>query len=287
VPAEAPAAAPAPAPGPQAPAGAGLARQGAGLAIDDLRDTGEKGARIALTIFAVPPWIILLALAFGTFGIGLVVIGFGVLMGYIARLFILAYIKTNAVRASPTQFPRIHQAAQDASTRLGIEKPDIYVLQESVWNAFAAKLAGRRIVVLLSGAVDSILLTGDMEQVKWLVGHEIGHHAAGHFGIWNMLICMGGWMPWFLLWYRRRAELTCDNIGLYAAGLEASLKALANATVGAQLAARVNVREAIDQWNAHRGEFFVRYRTIYSAHPPHLWRMANMVRMAERLGLAG
>ena len=38
---------------------------------------------------------------------------------------------------------------------------------------------GRRVVVLYSGAIDSILLMGDMDQLMWLVGHEIGHHAIG------------------------------------------------------------------------------------------------------------
>ena len=275
-------------PPPQPPPAARVPKPGATpqLSLSDLRDSGEQASQVLLTIFAIPAWLGILVLVIASLGLWLIFIGFGVLIGLFVRMFMLAYVKTHAVETSPSQFPELDAAATEICQRLGTAKPQIYVMQDSVWNAWAAKLAGKRIVVLLSGAVDSILLTGDMQQVKWLVGHEIGHHAAGHFSVWRRLIALGGWLPMVLMWHRRRGELTCDNIGLYAAGLDASLKAVANATVGAQLAPRVNVPEAIEQWRRHRGELLVRYRTLYSTHPPHLWRMANLVETAQRLGIA-
>jgi len=256
------------------------------LTLQDLRDRGETTAGVVLALFAIPVWIVLAVLIVMSYGMWLIFIGIGVLVGLATRLFMLAHVKTHAVEVTATQFPEIDRAARLACGRLGIEKPHIYVMQSSLWNAWAAKLAGRRIVVLLSGAIDSILLKGDAKELAWVVGHEIGHHAAGHFGIWRRLVAMGGWFPAVLLWYRRRGELTCDNIGLYAAGLEASLKAMSNATVGAQLASQLNTGQAIEQWEGHRREFFVRYRTLYSSHPPNLWRIKNLVETAKRLHIA-
>ena len=56
-------------------------------------------------------------------------------------------------------------------------------------------------------------------------------------------------------------------------------------TVGAQLAATVNIEEAIAQWNRHRSEFLVRYRTIYSTPPHTLWRLDEMIKAARELGI--
>ena len=196
-------------------------------------------------------------------------------------------LSTVTVRVSGSQLPALHAVVEACATKLGITAPQVYVIQEGLWNALSMKLAGKRMVVLYSGAVDSILLKGNMGQLTWLVGHEIGHHAAGHLDFVRRLAFAGGWFIWVMLWYSRRCELTCDRIGLYCVGnLGPSLGAVANLTVGAQLAETVSVDEAIKQWQGHRKEFFVRYRTIYSTHPHHLWRMEEMKKAAAEMGIA-
>src|SRR5262249_53005316 len=201
----------------------------------------------------------------GSFGIILVLIGLGFLLRLVGELWFAAYLKTNAVRVSETQLPELFRVVQSCCSRLNMVRPDVYVMQQNIWNAFAAKIMGRRMVVLLSGAVDSILLKGDMEQLAWLVGHELAHHRAGHLDFSRKLADLGSWCIWLKLWYSRRAEITCDRMGLFCAGsLKASQLALVNATVGAQLASKVNIEEAVNQWYQHRGEFFVKYRTLYS-----------------------
>lgn len=176
------------------------------------------------------------------------------------------FIKSNAIEVGEEQLPDVYYTARICCERLGIQEPiAVYVLQENLWNAFAAKLASRRVVVLLSGALDSILLKGDMNQVTWLIGHEIGHHAAGHFDFLAKFLEIGAWLPWIYLWYSRRRELTCDRIGLYCCGsVEGALLAISNLTVGAQLATAVNVDQAIAQWHRHSHELYVTYRTLYT-----------------------
>lgn len=45
-------------------------------------------------------------------------------------------------------------------------------MQDSTFNAFATRLAGRGFVILNSGAVDTLLRKGKMDDLKFLVGHE-------------------------------------------------------------------------------------------------------------------
>lgn len=256
------------------------------LSLDQLQDPKEAKAYRLLSIAAVIGWLVLLLLVVGSAGMILVYVVLGVLLRMLGERWASAYIRSNAVRVSPAQLPDLHRTARSCCEKLGIAEPEVYVLQDGVWNAYAAKMAGRRMVVLLSGAVDSILLKGSPGQLAWLVAHEIGHIASGHLEIRKRWAHAGGWLPWLLLWYKRRGEVTCDRIGLYCAGnLRDSLLAVSNMTVGAQLADQVDLAEAIRQWEQCKDELFVKYRTLYSTHPHHLQRLAELTRSAQELGI--
>jgi Zn-dependent protease with chaperone function len=205
----------------------------------------------------------------------------------IMELMFAASLKTNAVQVSESQFPEIHAIAENFSKRIGQELPSIYIAQNSVWNAFAARLAGKRFVVLLSGAVDSILLKGSHTQLAFVVGHELGHHYAGHLDFWRSAAArLGSLCIWVRFWYSRRCEFTADRYGLACADSAAeSMRAVCNMAVGAQLAQDVDIEDAIAQWDRYRSEFFVKYRTFYSTHPPTLWRLQKIVEAASQLGI--
>lgn len=256
--------------------------------LESLRDPREKTALVWLYLASVPAWLFLILWCVISLGIPLVIIGGVWLFIAFGEMMFAAYLKTNAVRVSRTQLAEVYRAVNSCCQRLGMEAPDVYVMQQNVWNAFATKIFGQRMVVLFSGAVDSILLKGDMQQLTWLVGHELGHHWAGHLNLSQKLARVGGWFIWVNLWHSRRAELTCDRVGLFCAGsLKASQLALVNATAGAQLAGKVNLKEAASQWQIHRREFFVRYRTLYATHPHLLARLDHLNGAAAELGIAG
>ena len=254
--------------------------------LTQLRDRKEKTALIWLYVASVPMWLALILWTVVSLGIPLLFFGLFWLIHALGELWFAAHLKTNAVRVSETQLPELNRVVAACCENLILERPDVYVLQQNVWNAFATKIFRRRVVVLFSGAVDSILLKGDMRQLTWLVGHELGHHWAGHLDIGQKLAKLGGWLIWVNLWHSRRAELTCDRVGLYCSGsITASRLALMNATVGAQLADKVNVTAAAEQWREHRDEFFVKYRSLYSTHPHLLARLDHLNAAAQEFGM--
>jgi Zn-dependent protease with chaperone function len=267
-------------------ASAGPASSLGQLTLQQLRDRSESSALMLLYVCSAPIWIFLLAWTVMSYGGFLLILGFIWLARWFGECWFAAYLRTSAVRVSERQLPELHRAVQACCAKLNLPAVEVYVLQDTVWNAFAMKLRGQRTVVLLSGAVDAILLKGDDQQLMWVVGHELGHHAAGHLDWSRKLAALGGWFVWAALWHSRRAEFTCDRIGLYCAGsLRASQLALASATVGAQLASRIDLREAQAQWAAHGSEFFVKYRTLYSTHPAMLCRMEALAKAAQELGV--
>jgi Zn-dependent protease with chaperone function len=258
------------------------------VSLERLRDPEEKTTLAWLYIASVPAWLFLLFWTVWSYGALLIIIGFIMLIKAIGEMWFFAHLKTNAVRVSETQLPELFAIVQKSCHTLGMERPEVYVMQQNVWNSFATKVFKRRVIVLLSGAVDSILLKGDMQELSWLVGHELGHHWAGHLNWSQRLAKAGDWLIWLALWHSRRAELTCDRVGLYCAGsLKASQRALVNATVGAQLAGKVNLEEASNQWQQHRGEFFVKYRAFYATHPHLLARLDHLNAVAAEFGMNG
>ena len=242
--------------------------------VSELRDPGERSAGRVMWIFAVPVIIAVGFYSLVTFGILPL---FVFLFGRIGQLFVLAHFKMNGVRVSSEQFPVLNHAADNFAQRLGIQRPDVYIVQETVFNAFAARLAGTHVVVLFSGAVDSILRSGDEDDLAFILGHEFGHIAAGHLTFMHYLQALGGWFIWVGLWYRRRMEMTCDRIGLALVGdRDRAMRAMSHMMVGSELASEINYGAAFAQLREHQGEFFVKYRNIYSFYPSLLSRLEHL-----------
>lgn len=226
-----------------------------------------------MTFFSLIGWILFVILIIVCAGGLLLTVGIFALINLIGRLWAIALIKTNAVEVSENQFPGIYNIAKSFADRLGKPLLRIYIMQENIWNALAMKVAGKRYVILFSGAIDSLLFKGTITQLAWLVWHELGHHFAGHLNFWRKITeLMGVWCVWVWMWYKRRCEFTCDRYGLACANnLNESLRALCNMAVGAHLTPAVNIDQVIAQWSRHRSEFFVRYRTFYSTPRIHIF----------------
>lgn len=272
------------------------------LSIEQLRSPREKAAFIVMLIGALPAIMIflfvvfapaLLSMSFGARGGGvflsllstLPLIGILLLMVLVSELAMSAHIKTNGVRVSSTQLTEIFQTGQHCAQRLGMNMPEIYIMHGGIWNAFAACLGSRRKIVLYGTLVDSILMTGDLTQLTFVLGHEFGHHAAGHASLGRYLLELFVFASFFFfppvvlcwLWYHRHCEVSADRIGLYCAGsLQSSQTALANYMVGSQLANKVSFVEAGQQWFNARHEFFVWLRKIYSSYPEPLRRLYEL-----------
>lgn len=107
--------------------------------LSQLRDPKERTALIWLYIASVPVWIFLLIWIVTTSGGALILIGLFELLNLMGRLWFAAHIKTNAVRVSETQLPEVYRIVQTSCQNLGMEIPDVYVMQHNVWNAFATK----------------------------------------------------------------------------------------------------------------------------------------------------
>jgi len=179
-------------------------------------------------------WLIIFG---ATFGIALLVIPFIALAGWIAGLFFKAMFYGNAVRITPRQHPEISALVNETAAALGIKNvPDVFVYNSGgLMNALAIRFVGKSHVVLFSALVDNMLLRGARTELKSIIAHELGHHAAGHTSPWkNLLLMPISFIPFLSNFYSRCCEYTCDRIAYAIVGdkdaVQRSLLTLAHGT---------------------------------------------------------
>lgn len=124
-----------------------------------------------------------------------------------------AHAMGNMILISEEQFPHIHRMVVEGAQKLGMSTPEAFIFNsDGAFNAFAKRVFGRKYLLLTSSIVDA---TTD-EQIRFIVGHELGHHAAGHlnFGLF-LLRLPARLIPFLHKAYSRQCEYTCDKLGLY------------------------------------------------------------------------
>ncbi|MGW9255382.1 M48 family metallopeptidase [Streptomyces albidoflavus] len=146
---------------------------------------------------------------------------------------------SDSVRVSEAQFPHLHTMLLDACYILDLEKvPPMYVTQNPVPNAMCVGL-DEPIIVVTTGLVELL----DEEEMRAVVGHEVGHALSGHSVYRTVLLFLTSlavkvaWIPlgnvaimaivtalreWF-----RKSELSADRAGLLVGqDLSASMRGL-------------------------------------------------------------
>src|ERR1700744_3203331 len=169
---------------------------------------------------------------------------FGLINERALRLSFLA----GAVKVSERQFPHINALVRDGSYILDLpDVPDCFVIQSPLVNAMAIG-RDRPFLVITTGLVN----LHDEEELRWVVGHELGHILSGHAVYRTMMLFLIqlaariAWMPigyiglrgiiWGLEEWFRKSELSCDRAGLLAGqDLDAARRALMKLAGGAQL----------------------------------------------------
>ena len=169
--------------------------------------------------------------------------GFDVLLRRLAGLFndrsLRLMFLASSVRASEEQFPQLYQAMRDGAYVLDLPTvPELFITQGPLVNAMTLG-SDKPFIVITTGMVDLF----DPEEMRFAIGHELGHVLSGHAVYRTMLYHLirlaarVAWMPigylgirgiiWGLEEWYRKSELSCDRAGLLAGqDVEAARRAL-------------------------------------------------------------
>ncbi len=204
-----------------------------------------------------------------------------------------------AVKTSERQFPELYDMVRDAAYALDLEQvPDLYVTQDPTVNAFTIGI-DTPIIVVTSGLVELL----DEEELRSVVGHEVGHAMSGHAVYRTMLMILTNiatriaWVPLGNLaitaiitalkeWFRK-AELSSDRAGLLAGqDLQASMRALMKLAGGHNLA-EMNVDAFLEQAEEYEKAGDLRdgvlklLQVLPQTHPFAVVRVAQLKKWAE------
>ncbi|MEY9215406.1 M48 family metallopeptidase [Thermobifida halotolerans] len=195
---------------------------------------------------------------------------------FFARGQLYARQRVNGVRITERQFPEAYRMVVDAAHAFGLPKtPDAYVvLGNGRVNAFASGHGFRRYVAITSDLFEIGALRGDPDALRFVIGHEVGHIAAGHASFWRQVgVSIANLIPGLGSSLSRAQEYTADNHAhrFCPEGVHA-LRVLA---AGKYLYDRVDFDDIADRAHTDQG-FFVMLVNVLATHPVNTWRFAAL-----------
>src|SRR6266852_4893678 len=191
--------------------------------------------------------------------------------GFIGERGIRLLFQADAVRVGPRQFPRLNELYTDVLTTMDWDpRPDLYVSQTPFVNAGAYGM-DRPFIVINSGALKLL----DDDEMRTLLGHELGHVMSGH-ALYHTLL------EWF-----RKSELSSDRAGLLASqDPNASLRMFLKMAGGGDMAEMdlntflVQAKEYEETGGALDRVFKI-LNTLGASHPFNTLRAAELQRWIE------
>jgi Zn-dependent protease with chaperone function len=236
------------------------------MSAKELRTSRERTLFAISAVFSTLVWLVLL--------VSIVGILYGALISVFvlcAHCLVMAHITGNGVRIGPRQLPELFARIETASRKLGLDRaPEAYVVQSGgLLNAFATKILSRRFIILYSDLVEACEDEAGgsaPNELDFVIGHELGHVAAGHLAF-RLFLLPARILPLVGAAYSRACEYTCDRCGHeVVADLTISSRALAVLAAGPRTARRMDLDAFVEQ-RAETGRFWMAVYELNASHP--------------------
>jgi Zn-dependent protease with chaperone function len=237
----------------------------------DPRDYVEPGTGFHSTLGYILFGLAILISGLISFGVAIAVELVGLIIYFLWVRVIIARIHGSALKLGPKQFPEIYDMVEEYSDAMDIDPPDIYILESNHQNALAAKIGSRKFVILFDDLVFASQHVEKPEILRFIIAHELAHHALGHTNLIRSLVSAG---------YKRLSrldELSCDAVAAALVGEEAARDALSMLLVGPHLFAKTN-RTALERQALEVEESrYTKRAERPMTHPLLLRRIARMI----------
>lgn len=212
----------------------------------------------------------------------------------------------SAVKVTPNQCPDLYAKLEIACNTLGVEKPDLYLQQNPIVNAFTGGVE-KPIIVLHSALIERL----NDEETLAVLAHEVGHIHAEHVlyltaarliealinvsiarlipgsEIIKLIVSMG--LASALLNWSRRAELSCDRAALLVVQDPHVIGRTMMKLAGGTFASKIDYDLFLEQGREFKknydesrlDRFWADVMNSGLSHPFPIWRVAEVLEYVE------
>jgi len=238
--------------------------------------TEERRQRLGVAFLNLIVWLAIIVFCVLSFGVLLVFFLVGWIVNYLLAEYNVRKIQALGVTVSRWQFPQVAEALAEVCQRFGVAAlPRVVVVNSGETNAFAVKFARKRVVLILSELLESIL--DSPRELRAVLGHEVAHTVLDHGA-------RGAFEVVKPAKYKAARELTCDNVGLVAAGeLEAAKTMIKKLCVGKRLFGALSEEAMVAEAEAIYSGFVGWLLRRHLTYPPAGARIKNLHRFAQEV----
>jgi len=261
-----------------------LAR-GAGAVNNTAYRYPSEHAILALTLVIVVSVIALTATATVCLSVVFVAVMVGV--GYAMTRAQHRELLGQALPVSPEHAPALTRLVRGCAARLQVRQVQVFVANSPVLNAYTFGILPPYVVVLNS----ALLQTMDADELRFIIGHELGHVRLGHTWLNSLVGGMAGIPSPFLasavlsfafLWWNRACEHSADRAGLLACGKPSkAISALVKLASGPETDTPGELLQALRQIEAEDDTALASLGEALSTHPMMGRRIEQLRRYAQ------
>jgi len=159
-----------------------------------------------------------------------------------------------------------------------------HLVQSPVLNAFALGFSPPYTIVAHSAIRDAL----SPDEMRFILGHEIGHVFLGHTQVLSLIAPFGNTLPGLNLlfgFWQRKAELSADRAGLLACeSIEAAISALAKVTCGPTAINRQTVESLLAQAKSVDESIPDKFSELFGTHPFLTNRIKKLLEFNREMG---
>lgn len=195
-------------------------------------------------------------------------------------------IVQNALRVTAHSAPDLAQLAAECGQTLQSGPFELYVLRARQMNAYTFGFSDPRVVVIYS----PLLRVMDASELRFIIGHELGHVVLNHTWLTTLLGGMAGVPPsmvgaiiftFAFRWWSRACEYSSDRAGLVACGsLEKATSALVKLAAG-DLESPAEIERVLRMLDAENDSATGRLTETLATHPLIINRIEKLRKFAE------
>jgi Zn-dependent protease with chaperone function len=240
------------------------------------------GESLILILTLILVLVVIALTATATFCLSLLfVLGFFVFSYLSVRSHHQALIR-HAYQVTPASTPTLHEVVRECALRLQVEPVEVFVTQSKAFNAYTFGISSPKVIVLTAPLLNLM----NAEELKFVIGHEMGHVHFGHTWLNSIVGGMAGIPSPYLAFavlhlafrsWNRACEFSADRAGLLTScSLADAVSALVKIGSGGILREKGELRRAIRRIESENDSILGDLGELLGTHPTLIKRIEQL-----------